>query len=182
MPKLHNTPIHSSGQHGRSWRLALEAALAAGLFGAVHNQLSLQLSAEYFSQFKCLVFNLPCGSLLPLWAAAAWVGVLSSCWLGAIMGLALGYGLRRSALGRLRRLLALCLLVNCLGTLAVWLWAPHTLAVIPAEQWQYVWPGVASPRAFLQAAWMHDASYQLATTSFLLTLILGWLYQWRRPG
>lgn len=67
--------------------------LAAGVFGALHNQISYTVSSEYFTRFKFVQFGLV-DSDLPARVRASIVGVLASWWMGIPVGLiagAMGY-------------------------------------------------------------------------------------------
>ncbi|WP_224813650.1 hypothetical protein [Hasllibacter sp. MH4015] len=68
------------------------AALAAALFGALHNQLSYTMGPTYFTAFKFDQFQIADGT--PPRLGAAYVGVMASWWMGPIIGLpAFLYGL-----------------------------------------------------------------------------------------
>lgn len=71
------------------------AVVAAGAFGAAHNQLSYSVGPTYFTGFKFTQFGLPEGTA-PRWGASL-VGWQASWWMGLIAGLpVLGYGLLRT--------------------------------------------------------------------------------------
>jgi hypothetical protein len=66
-------------------RLALLGAVVAGLYGAVHDQISYTISPEYFTKFKFVQFSYAnFGWPDRLFAAA--VGFLASWWVGLIGG------------------------------------------------------------------------------------------------
>src|SRR4051812_49567055 len=67
----------------------LLAVAAAGLFGAIHDQISYTVSREYFTRFKFLQFGL-LDPEVPERVRAAWVGVLASWWMGIPLGLFAG--------------------------------------------------------------------------------------------
>jgi hypothetical protein len=58
----------------------LIASLLAGLFGAIHNQISYSISCEYFTKFKFIQFQIP--SSMPPRLGASLVGWLAAWWLG----------------------------------------------------------------------------------------------------
>ena len=57
------------------------ACLLAGLFGALHNQISFTISHEYFTRFKFIQFRIP--STVPPRVGASIVGWLAAWWMGA---------------------------------------------------------------------------------------------------
>ncbi|MGI9367622.1 MAG: hypothetical protein ACR2O2_02180 [Ruegeria sp.] len=61
------------------------AILAAGAFGALHNQVSYSVGPEYFHQFKFRQFAIP--PELPPRIGAAIVGWRASWWMGVVVGL-----------------------------------------------------------------------------------------------
>lgn len=65
------------------------ACIAAGLFGALHDQLSYGVSREYFTVVKFPQFGLA-DPALPERLRAALVGFLASWWMGVPMGLLCG--------------------------------------------------------------------------------------------
>jgi len=58
--------------------------LFAGLYGALHNQISYTVSPEYFTRFKFPQMSIP--ESLPERVGAAIVGVLASWWMGLVIG------------------------------------------------------------------------------------------------
>jgi hypothetical protein len=58
----------------------LIASLLAGLFGAIHNQISYSISEEYFTRFKFIQFRI--SPLLPPRIGASVVGWLAAWWMG----------------------------------------------------------------------------------------------------
>ena len=65
------------------------AGLAAGLYGALHNQLSYSISQEYFTKFKFDQFGIPWAFDSPR-LGAAYIGFIASWWVGALICLILG--------------------------------------------------------------------------------------------
>ena len=61
------------------------ALLTAGLFGAVHDQISYSVSSEYFTKFKFIQFGLQDPSV-PERIRAAVVGFRASWWMGIPLG------------------------------------------------------------------------------------------------
>ena len=68
--------------------LVLLACLLAGLYGALHDQVSYSISPEYFSTFKFDQFEVP-HHLRGRWGVAM-VGWMASWWMGVFIGIPLG--------------------------------------------------------------------------------------------
>ncbi len=63
------------------------ACLLAGIYGAVHNQISYTVSPEYFTQFKFHQFKIADGT--PDRIGAAIVGWRAAWWMGLVIGIIL---------------------------------------------------------------------------------------------
>lgn len=74
--------------------IVIIAALAGGIYGAIHDQLTYTISPEYYTKFKFIQFELadegPEAHLSNprLWVAA--VGVMATWWMGVLIGFILG--------------------------------------------------------------------------------------------
>lgn len=139
--------------------------VAAGLFGAIHDQISYTVSPEYYTQFKFNQFNLH-NTAIPERIRAAEVGFLASWWMGIPLGLLTclaGFIHRTPA--QMRRALLWSLLVIIIFVLAVSLgglaYGFIKTAHIYAGNYNngYVPPGVINIRKFLSVAQMHEAAY-----------------------
>ena len=60
--------------------LFIPAAILAGAYGALHDQISYSLSIEYFTKFKFLQFNIPWAYRMPRTGASV-VGFLATWWM-----------------------------------------------------------------------------------------------------
>jgi hypothetical protein len=67
--------------------LLLLGCLIAGIYGALHNQISYTVSPDYFHEFKYLQFRLD--PYLPGRLGASIVGWMASWWMGGIIGFVL---------------------------------------------------------------------------------------------
>lgn len=67
--------------------LLIIACVFAGVFGAVHDQISYTVSPEYFTKLKFTQFGVAAG--LPERAGAAIVGWLATWWMGIVIGVVL---------------------------------------------------------------------------------------------
>lgn len=61
------------------------ACILAGLYGAVHDQISYTISPEYFTKFKFIQFSI--SPELQNRLGAAFVGWMASWWMGGIIGI-----------------------------------------------------------------------------------------------
>lgn len=141
--------------------LLIAACVVAGLYGALHNQISYTVSPDYFFAFKFRQFAIPEG--LQNRVGASIVGWHASWWMGLFIGLPvlsialimpdwktyLSYGLLSFAV------VAVTALVVGLGGLVY-----ACLAIPEAAMADYWCPaGVADRAAFVRAGVMHDCSY-----------------------
>jgi len=137
------------------------SALAAALFGALHNQLSFTVGPSYFYDLKFRQFGI---SEMPPRLGAAIVGGLASWWMGALVGLpAFLYGLfavpRAStyfaaglgAIGLVVVLATFAALSGLVGGLVA-----DATGVL--DEFIFI-PEGANRSEFIRAAFMHDASY-----------------------
>ncbi|MEM1272856.1 MAG: hypothetical protein AAGF88_03510 [Pseudomonadota bacterium] len=140
--------------------LLLLAALAAALFGALHNQLSFTVGPDYFYVIKFPQFGI---ENMPDRLAAAWVGVQASWWMGLFVGApAFLFGLMTIArsntyfaagLGAIFLVVILTLGFAIMGLLAGMLFADHPLMD------RFAVPDTGNRIEILRAALMHNASY-----------------------
>lgn len=153
------------------------AVLSAGLFGALHNQLSYSVGASYFHDFKFAQFGISEGAQNRL--GAAFVGWQASWWMGLVVGLpAFGLGLVTigkpahliaAGLGAIGAVLMIALLFAMGGLLFSMLGLGNALAAdlsIPAS--------VTDRAAFLRAAWMHEGAYLGGMVGLLAALFTIW--------
>ncbi|MBV2359104.1 hypothetical protein KUH32_04890 [Thalassococcus sp. CAU 1522] len=136
------------------------AAIAAGLFGALHNQLSYSVGASYFFDLKFDQFGIAEDARNRL--GAALVGWRASWWMGMLLGLPvflLGLLLIRkpghllaAGIGAMGVVLFAALLC-AMGGLLLGMLAPSLAAGIALPQ------GLSDPEGFLRAALMHEGAY-----------------------
>jgi hypothetical protein len=140
------------------------AMLAAGIFGAVHDQISYSVAPEYFTRFKFLQFRL-LDPAIPERVRVAQIGFMASWWMGLPLGLLIGLGgfLQRTA-GRMLNVLALSILLSfgftlvfALCGLAYGYVRTRHIDLGDYRGW-FLPPGVAV-RSFLCAGYMHNAAY-----------------------
>jgi hypothetical protein len=148
------------GKIGAFAVLMLLAALSAGLFGAVHNQLSYSVGPGYFTDFKFVQFGTP-PDLSPR-AGAALVGWQASWWMGLIAGLpVLGYGLMRApttgalwagGIGAIITVIMTAAICALLGLGAGFAYVATGLDLLTP-------PANVPAAEYFRAGFMHDASY-----------------------
>ncbi len=141
--------------------LLIAACLVAGLYGALHNQVSYTVSPDYFFAFKFRQFAIPEG--LHNRVGASIVGWYASWWMGLCIGLPvlsialimpdaksyLFFGLLAFAV-----VAVTALLVGLGGLVYAYLAIPEAAM---ADYWCPA--GVADRSAFVRAGVMHDCSY-----------------------
>lgn len=138
------------------------SVLAAGLFGALHNQISYSVGPDYFLRYKFQQFAVPM-DLSPR-IGAAMVGWQASWWMGLFVGLPpflLGAILFKEAVPFRAagiRAIAAVLLSTAIAASGGLLFA--SLAINAEIAAELPLPVVASdPLGFVRAGIMHDASY-----------------------
>jgi len=148
--------------------LLLGAVVAAGLFGALHNQLSYSVGPDYFTTFKFPQFGLePDAGRL----GAAWVGFRASWWMGLVIGaLPLLYGLARmrkrsTFLGAGLGAIGLAVIAATIGVLI-----GLVLGFVAQGFWEFDVPEQAAPEPFIRAALMHGGAYLGGLVGILLGL------------
>lgn len=138
------------------------AALAAGLFGAVHNQVSFAVGPSYFFDLKFDQFAIKSENRNT--TGAAIVGWYASWWMGLVAGVpAFSVGLfwikKPRAILRLglRAIFVVVMLTSLAafsGFVIGWLWIDTRVTdYVPVPD------NVSAPIQFLRAATMHEASY-----------------------
>jgi hypothetical protein len=143
----------------------LAAVLAAGAFGALHDQISYTVSPEYYTKFKFLQFDL-LDDAVPERARAAQVGFLATWWMGIPLGLLIGTaGFIHPDVPQMRRALFWSLLVAvaftlayALGGLVYGIFQTADFKLASYEGW-FIPQGLEQPRRFLCVGYMHNAAY-----------------------
>lgn len=157
--------------------LLLLACILAGLYGAMHNQISYTIAPEYFHAFKFEQFVMPGAFRNRL--GAALVGILASWWMGALAGLPILMasifhpGVIGMVAGFLRAALAMTgvTLLTGLGAL----FASFALIGPDTLPWWALQFELANPVAFARAGMMHNFSYVGALAGLLVGLAVVFL-------
>lgn len=142
--------------------LLVLSVIAAGLFGALHNQVSYTVAPEYFHVLKFPQFGIP--SDMRNRAGAGLVDVFASWWMGVLIGvLVLGFALfrisgvsayLRAGITAIALVLGIALLSGLLALAAMTALATSEIAAsfdLPR--------GVNDPVAFIRAGALHEGSY-----------------------
>lgn len=157
--------------------LCLTAMVTAGLFGALHNQLSFSVGASYFYDLKFQQFGVAQG--MPPRLGAAQVGWMASWWMG------LGMGLPAFLIGWFRSVSAQQFLANGLGVIGLALTCAF-LGAFCGLAYAYITdlnalvatlPNVdafSDPEGFVRAAMMHDGSYIGGGVGALVAALAMW--------
>jgi len=156
----------------------LLAFLVAGVFGAVHNQISYTISPEYFTKFKFEQFGLM-NAAIPQRLRAAEVGFLASWWMGWPLGIFTGIAgvihrdaatMRRALLWSIPVICAFTLLFALCGLVIGYFQTAH-LNFANYSTW-YIPANLEQPRRFLCAEYMHNSAY----LGGLLAIPVAWIF------
>ena len=159
--------------------LVVVAVLVAGVYGALHDQISYSVSSEYFTKFKFGQFGLA-DLAWPDRIRTAMIGFAASWWMGVPIGVLVG-GLGwihrdaarmwRVSLASFGVVVGVALLVG-LGGLAWGFWATRGEIKSADYAGWFVPSDVTDLRRFLCAGWMHNASY----LGGVLAIGAAWIY------
>lgn len=159
--------------------LAIVSMLVAGVYGALHNQLSYSVGSSYFHDFKFAQFGI--GEDMQNRMGASLVGWRASWWMGLIVGMPaflLGFMILRgpqrllaAGLGAIGAVIITVLLFS-MGGLVLGMMAPQYAANLPLPD------GITDTESFLRAALMHEASYYGGYVGMLVALWSVW--KWRK--
>jgi len=163
------------------------ALLAAGIYGAAHNQISYTVSPEYFTELKFIQFGLIDASV-PERVRASMVGFLASWWMGFPFGIAAGLigfiqpgyqKMLRVSLKAMGLAVVFTLLFGLCGLLYGFIQTSN-IQNGGHVSW-YVPGGVTNLRRFLCAGYMHNSAY----LGGILSIPVAWTYQiicWSKDG
>ena len=162
--------------------LLLIACLIAGLYGAMHNQISYTVSPDYFHQFKFIQFGL---IHFQDRTGAAFVGWYASWWMGIIIGIVLVPvslivpGAKGYFVAALRAfgVVTLTALATGLTGLLLGFLLIDPQRVGPVERYGQL---INDPAAFWRAGTMHSFSYLGGLLGIVTGLIYLGVVAWRR--
>lgn len=162
------------------------ALLVAGLFGAVHNQISYTVSHEYFTRFKFLQFSL-LDSAVPERLRAAEVGFLASWWMGLPLGFLSGLAgfihrdpmrMRNMLLWSLIAISAFTLGFALCGLVYGYIQTRH-YDLLSYQGW-FIPKGLMHTRSFLCAGYMHNSAYIGGVLAIPATWLFNVLFRHQR--
>lgn len=158
--------------------VSMVGAILAGIYGAIHDQVSYSISEEYFTKVKFHQFSYADFGLHPRIFAAE-VGFLASWWVGMIVAWFLArLGLtelpeppRRACIVRAFSIVFLTAIVAGAGGLVVGMVRTSSADLRAWDEWQRALE-LTNLRGFVIVAHLHDASY----LGWLLGLIAAAIY------
>ncbi len=170
--------LRNIGYAGIFFALVFVAILAAGVFGALHDQISYSVSPEYYTRFKFLKFGLT-DSALPERVRASVVGIFGSWWMGIPVGLMLapigfiggdGKVCVRAVLRAYGIAMAFTLLCGLTGLCYGW----FSTSSIDLSDYhsRFIPDNLVDLRRFLCVGYMHHASYAGA----LYSIPVAWIH------
>jgi hypothetical protein len=156
----------------------LLAIPTAGVFGALHDQISYTISNEYFTKFKFFQFHL-LDPAMPERVRAAIVGFRASWWMGIPLGLLAGIAgfIQPNAKQMLRSLLLSLLVISgftlifALAGLTYGYFQTDSLNMGNYRGW-FIPPNLVHPRNFICAGYMHNSAY----LGGLLAIPVAWIF------
>jgi hypothetical protein len=157
--------------------LVLLAIVLAGLYGAIHNQISYSVSPEYFTKFKFQQFGLD-GLNLPDRLRASIVGLLASWWMGIPIGLLVGgFGFIHSTHWQMLKItlwsfavvIAFTLLIGLCGLLYGW-YETRNINLADYQGW-FIPDDIVDLRHFLCAGYMHNSAYLGGTLAIFVAAV-----------
>jgi len=154
--------------------------IIAGVYGALHDQISFTVSSEYFTKFKYIQFRLVESGMADR-SKAGLIGFLATWWMGIPIGLFVGgFGFLHKTpkdmfIKSLKSLLIvtiIALLVGVTGLMYGWFFASHKVS--DYSRW-FIPENLIAPKNYLSVGYMHNFSY----IGGLLGLVAGVIYQFK---
>ena len=168
--------------------LILFAPLIAGLYGALHDQISYTVAPEYYTKFKFIQFDL-LDLEWPDRARAALVGFRASWWMGLPIGAIVGFAgfiqrdaarMWRVSLGAFAVAMAVTLSVGLCGLAWGFLATRGGIHRADYAGW-FVPADVVDLRRFLCAGTMHNASYLGGLAGLVAACVYQLVWRWKSP-
>jgi hypothetical protein len=154
------------------------ALILAGLYGAIHDQISYTVSPEYFTKFKFRQFGFD-GMPFPDRVRAGMVGFLASWWMGIPIGFLVGvmgfihtghWRMFKVSLWSFAIVIAFTGLFGLCGLFYGW-FETRTINLAAYQGW-FIPDDVVDLRRFLCAGYMHNSAYLGGT----LAIIVAWIF------
>lgn len=164
----------------------LVAAMIAGLYGVLHDQVTFSLGPEYFTQFKVWQFGYQDHPGPERWMAvrigfqASWAAGFFAGWFFARVTLPASPW--RWAAAWSFRAAGLMLAVTIAGGLSGWAWAKWRRDESRLEDWAQAFQafGITDKAAFYSVGCIHNGSYAGALLGLVTALV--WLHRRTRTG
>jgi len=140
------------------------AAIVAGIYGVIHDQVSYSFSHEYFTRLKFQQFGIPWAYQSPR-LGAAYVGFLATWWMGVLVFLLLGlFGFmfptpKLMAINLARSFLVVVVIAFLTGLSGLAYGYIQVDETTIAAYMLWLRPGVTEPIQFVRVGFMHNASY-----------------------
>lgn len=157
----------------------------AGLFGALHDQISYTVAPEYFTRFKFIQFAME-GPGLPWRLRVAEIGFLASWWMGVPIGLLAGaagfvqrtpHDMRRALLWSLPLIVGFTL-ACALGGLGYGFLRTRELDLADYAVW-FVPENLTQPRNYICVGYMHFAAYYGGALAIPVAWLFHLGFRWR---
>lgn len=150
----------------------------AGLYGALHNQISYTVSPEYFTKLKFQQFD-HTNAQIPERIRASYVGFEASWWMGIPIGFLIGIaGFIHRGYQRMWKISVQAMIVSVLFTLGFGLCGLvygfiQTINFNEFEYRYWYFPDdIVDSRRFICAGYMHNSAY----LGGLLSIFAAWIY------
>lgn len=161
-------------------------ALIAGVYGILHDQVTFEIGPEYFTEFKFQQFHY-LSKTQPERIVVAEIGFLATWWVGFFAGWFMGrVSLPHLQLQKAARLslkgVAVMMLTALVFATASYLMAPASSDDPRMDTWERMLAGrdVIDPVAFVQVAYIHNASYLGGLMGLIFALM--WMRKARKSA
>lgn len=152
------------------------AAVIAGIYGIIHDQISYTISPEYYTKFKFIQFNLHWLESTPRLGAAI-VGFLATWWMGVLVCLLLGlFGFmfktpKEMAIHLAKAFVVVTVVALLTGLIGLAIGYLRVTESTIASYMPWVRPNVSNPIQFIRVGFMHNASYLGGLTGLIAGII-----------
>ncbi len=142
----------------------LVAAIIAGVYGSIHDQISYSFSNEYFTKFKFIQFSTPWAYDSPR-IGAAYVGFMATWWMGFLIFSILGlFGFmfpspKLMALNLVKSFIVVTIVALFTGLVGLGYGYYQINETTITQYNSWVSSSVVNPIQFVRVGFMHNASY-----------------------
>src|SRR5690242_14246007 len=155
--------------------------LIAGVYGALHDQITFSISEEYFTKFKYQQFGFDASSFGGDRQTVAVIGFLATWWTGLFIACGLGlaasfYPDHRTMLPGIKRATLITLVITMITGVAGYLYGKYKLSNHQVN-W-YLPANLLDRKSFIIVGSIHNASY----LGGLFGLVAGMIFlAWTKP-